>query len=281
MSASGRSAARITAPDDAYAFGKNWQRYIANHLDPERRRIARESVAEFLDEDLAGKLFLDIGSGSGLFSLAAYELGAERVISVDVDADSVAATRELRERADAPENWEVREGSILDSQVVTELEQADVVYSWGVLHHTGDMDLAIRNAASLVKPGGLFAIAIYNRVTGRFLDSQRWWKIKRRYNHSPEVVRWAMRVWIRMLWVAQMLKRGKNPWTAAREYTERGMAATTDLFDWVGGFPYEYATVDEIVAFCRAECEMEELKTVQLPPRDIGLNRFLFRRRTG
>ncbi len=281
MSTTGYSSGRVTAPDDAYSFGKNWKRYIADHMNPERVRIARDSVREFVGDEVRGKVFLDIGSGSGLFSLAAHELGAGRVISMDVDADSVAATRELRERAGAPDNWDVLEGSILDPEVVSELPEADIVYSWGVLHHTGDMDLAIRNAATLVKPGGLFAIAIYNRVTGRFLDSRRWWKIKKRYNHSPWIVKKAMEVWIRLLWVAQQLKKRRSPFTAAREYKERGMAATTDLLDWVGGFPYEYATVEEIVDFCARECGMEAVKTVQLPPRDIGLNRFLFRRRTG
>ena len=114
------------------------------------------------------------------------------MISVDVDPDSVEACRKLWRSIGSPENWEIFEGSVLDSSFVSRLPRADIVYSWGVLHHTGDMYTAIRNAARLVTPGGLLCIAIYNRVTEGFLDSGRWWKIKHRYNHSPRWVQRAM-----------------------------------------------------------------------------------------
>jgi SAM-dependent methyltransferase len=268
------SAAR---PSDAFAFGENWQRYIKHHLDPKRMKIAAQSLTDFLGEDLAGKTFLDIGSGSGLFSLCAHDAGAT-VTSIDVDPGSVSASLQLREFAGNPETWSVLEGSILDAKLVAELPASDVVYSWGVLHHSGDMYTAIRNAASLVTPDGLFCIAIYNRVTGRFLDSERWLKIKRRYNHSPRIVQSAMRGLMRSYWIAATLKKRQNPFKVALEYTERGMAVTTDLYDWVGGYPYEFATAAEITDFCEAECGMVNLKAVQLPPRDLGLNQFLFRR---
>src|SRR5687767_10437316 len=135
---------RVTAPPDAFAFGRNWQRYVESYLDPERKAIAAASLADLVGENLDGKVFVDIGAGSGLFSLCAHEAGAARVISLDVDPDSVAATAGLRRSAGEPETWEVREGSILDPKVVNELPQGDVVYSWGVLHHTGDMYAAIR-----------------------------------------------------------------------------------------------------------------------------------------
>src|SRR5215204_3882636 len=179
-------------PADAFAFGRNWQRYVDRYLDPVRVEIAARSLQTLIGEDLTGKVFLDIGAGSGLFSLCAHQAGAAKVVSIDVDPDAVEACRQLRASADSPPSWDVMEGSILDEAFISRLPQGDVVYSWGVLHHTGDMYAALRNAASLVRPGGLFCIAIYNRVTGRFLDSERWWKIKRRYNHSPRPVQWAM-----------------------------------------------------------------------------------------
>jgi 2-polyprenyl-3-methyl-5-hydroxy-6-metoxy-1,4-benzoquinol methylase len=271
------TAGQVKRPSDAFAFGENWQRYIDRHLDPARVAIAERSLKDFIGEDLTGKTFLDIGSGSGLFSLCAHRAAAV-VTSIDVDPDSVAATNRLRESAGSPRDWVVLEGSILDLQLVASLSPADIVYSWGVLHHTGDMYTAIRNAASLVIPGGLFCIAIYNRVTGRYFDSERWLRIKRRYNHSPKATRHAMRMWMRFYWLAATLKKGQNPITVARNYTERGMAVATDLFDWVGGYPYEFATVEEIKKFCETECGMVTLKAVQLAPRDLGLNHFLFRR---
>lgn len=270
---------QVTRPLDAFGFGRNWQRYIDDYLDPERIAIAAQSLTDLVGEDLGERVFLDIGAGSGLFSLCAHEAGAAEVISVDVDPDSVAACRRLRRAAGDPENWKVIEGSILDPRLVAELPHADVLYSWGVLHHTGDMHTALRNAASLVKPGGLFCIAIYNRVTGRFLDSRRWWKIKRRYNHSPRLVQRAMELAFLGYWIARQLAARQNPFRTAAEYkASRGMALMTDLVDWLGGYPYEYATADEIISFCREECAMEELKVIRTPVRGTGNNQFVFRR---
>ena len=271
---------RVQAPPDAFKFGQNWQRYLSDELDSDRERIAAESVAALLETELEGKTFLDIGCGSGLFSLAALRAGAAEVVSVDVDPDSVAATRTLRERAGAPGHWRVIHGSILDADVVAALPRAEVVYSWGVLHHTGDMDRAVRNAASLVAGGGIFCIAIYNRVTGRFLDSGRWLRIKRRYNHSSRPVQVAMEALYTAYWYgAEAVRRRRLPRAAAREYRERrGMAVRTDLVDWLGGYPYEYATADEMARFCESECGLVTRKVNDLGPRDLGCNELVFDR---
>jgi SAM-dependent methyltransferase len=279
MSTMTAETARVTRPPDAFAFGRNWQRYVAEHLDEERAAIAAKSLADLLEIDLAGKVFVDIGAGSGLFSLCAHRAGAARVVSIDVDPDSVASCEALRQAAGEPEGWLVREASILDPQAVAELPRADVVYSWGVLHHTGDMETAIRNAARLVEPGGIFCIAIYNRVTGRFLDSERWRQIKRRYNHSPRLVQRALELAYTAYWGWTQLRSRRNPFRTAREYrASRGMALTTDLVDWLGGYPYEYATVEEIVEFCERACGLETVKVVPLHPQATGNNEFVFRR---
>jgi len=263
---------------DAFEFGRNWQRYVGTYLDRERLQIASDSLRELVGE-LAGKTFLDVGSGSGLFSLCAHEAGAAGVVSIDVDPNSVAATSELRERAGTPASWVVREASILDPGFVAASERADVVYAWGVLHHTGDMWAAIRNAAELVAPGGLICIAIYNRVTGRLLDSGRWWKIKRAYNHAPRPVRRLMEAAYFCHWLAHQLRARRSPVRAAREYKRsRGMALRTDLVDWLGGYPYEYATANEVVAFCESECGLRVEKLLPTSPRGTGNNQFVFRR---
>jgi len=273
-----RTDARVRRPDDAFEFGRNWQRYVSSYLDEERLQIAAESLHALVG-DLDGKAFLDIGAGSGLFSMCAHEAGAGRVVSIDVDPNSVAATCELRDRAGAPATWSVREASILDPRAIAETESADVVYSWGVLHHTGDMWTAIRNSAGLVAPGGLFCIAIYNRVTGRLLDSERWWKIKRFYNHTPRPIQRVMERLYFCHWLAHQLRAHQNPVRAARQYKQsRGMALMTDLVDWLGGYPYEFATVDEITTFCEHECGMETVKVLATSPRGTGNNQFVFRR---
>jgi 2-polyprenyl-6-hydroxyphenyl methylase/3-demethylubiquinone-9 3-methyltransferase len=281
MTDSSPETAPLTAPPDAFKFGRNWQRYVADHLTAERRDTARRSITDLLG-DISGQTFLDIGAGSGLFSACALELGAARIVSLDVDADSVASCRRLREAAGAPDHWQVLEGSILDAAVVERLEPADVVYSWGVLHHTGDMWTAIDNAAKLVKAGGRLCIAIYNDAPGRRLfTTPRWVAIKRSYNHAPRPVQRLMEVGYEAFWWLNQMRRGHNPRRAAAEYRkERGMAVRTDLVDWLGGYPFEYASTDDIVAFCEARgLRTEHVK--RLDARDIGNNEFVFTRPDG
>jgi 2-polyprenyl-6-hydroxyphenyl methylase/3-demethylubiquinone-9 3-methyltransferase len=263
---------------DSFAFGRNWRRYVANYLDPERVDIARQSLLDLVGTELSGKVFLDVGAGSGLFSLCAFLSGAAKVVSFDVDPDSVEACLTLRRSIGDPENWEIRQGSILDREFVSALPPGDVVYSWGVLHHTGDMYGALRNAASLVAPGGLLCIALYNRVAGRLVTSERWLRIKRLYNRSPRFVQHTMEGLFLTHWTARQLYRRRNPRRAASEYKrQRGMALRTDVVDWLGGYPYEFANVDEVVSFGRRECRLQVVRVIPAPVTSIENNQFVFR----
>ena len=268
-----------TAPRDAFHFGKNWQRYVERHLDPTRERIACQSLIDLLEADLSGSTFLDLGAGSGLFSLCAYRLGANRVVSVDVDAQSVESCRALRASVGDPLQWEVIQGSILDRTLLEQIAPADIVYSWGVLHHTGDMYRAIHNASQLVVMDGIFAIAIYNHARSRRLDSTRWLAIKRTYNQLPRPAQVAMELAYKVAWFMNEPRHGRNPVRVAREYKRsRGMACATDLLDWLGGYPYEFAAPEKIVEFCERECGMRTDKVLSVPTTGTGNNQFVFRR---
>ncbi len=160
-----------------FAFGKNWTSFLARLTD-ERLDTSRQALIDLLGtSNLRGKRFLDVGCGSGLFSLAAASMGAE-TLSFDYDSDSVACTTELRRRFAKPEwLWRIERASILDAAYVVSLGDTwDFVYSWGVLHHTGQMTRALANAGSLVSSGGVLAIAIYN---DQEQVSRRWTAIKR------------------------------------------------------------------------------------------------------
>ncbi len=272
--------AAVSAPPDAFAFGRNWQRYVSRYMTPERERAASDSMRDLLELDLTGLTFLDIGAGSGLFSLCAHRMGAGRVISVDVDPDAVDSCRALRQAAGGPSTWEVIEGSILDPKLVAGLEAADVLYSWGVLHHTGDMYTAIANAAQLVKPGGVVGMGIYNRASGPFLDSERWLRIKRAYNHSPRVVQIVLERLYGADWVLKQLRHRRNPLTVARQRRTRRMAVWTDLVDWLGGYPYEFARAHEIVSFCEGRCGLTAKKVLAVPDWSPSNNQFVFERLT-
>ena len=264
-----------------FAFGENWRSFLST-LDEDRIATAVDSLRRLLDvSSLEGKRFLDLGCGSGLFSLAAHRLGAE-VISIDYDETSVACTEHLRQRfAEAAETWTVRQGSVLDAEFMGGLQAADVVYSWGVLHHTGSMDRAIRSAADRVTPGGMLAIAIYNDQ-GR--ASRRWLAIKQTYNRLPG---WLRPAWVCLIagyyelkFAAVRLLRGRNPlpmadWRAKKK--DRGMSAWHDWVDWVGGLPFEVATPDSIVD--QLDSLGFTLREMRKVGKGWGCNEYVFERR--
>ena len=264
------------ASGERFEFGKNWERFLET-LNDSRIEAAQRSLTGMLSETtLAGKRFLDVGSGSGLFSLAARRLGAD-VYSFDYDPHSVACTRELRRRyfPDDPD-WRVEAGSVLDEDYLAALGVFDTVYSWGVLHHTDQMWRALANVAGLVAPHGQLFIAVYN---DQGTASRRWSWIKRTYNRVP-LVRWPL-LWAGFWhqnwhWIVKDLLL-LRPFRTMRQYDRegRGMSLWRDVVDWVGGYPFEVARPEEILDFYRSRgFQLERLKTTN----SLGCNEFVFRR---
>ena len=258
----------MATPELRYGFGANWKRFVAVSFNEARIASAVRSLQDLLAlESLHGQTFLDIGCGSGLFSLAACRLNAASVISFDFDADSVRTSQWLRERENVPESrWSIAQGSVLDPAFMAAIPPVAILYSWGVLHHTGRMWDAIDAAAAKVAPGGRFAISIYNRVERKPDSSAMWWKIKRFYNRSPGFVRGLMETAYIANHAATRLITLRNPFRAYVDQAgagRRGMDFRHDVRDWLGGFPYEYATAGELFEYVHGKhgFQLERLRT--------------------
>lgn len=261
---------------ERFEFGKNWASFL-NSLTDERIQVAKKSLKDMMSVDnLTGKTFLDIGCGSGIFSLASKMLNA-KVHSFDFDPNSVKCTQYLNEKYTYNDsNWKVEQGSILDVDYIQSLPKFDIVYSWGVLHHTGNMINALHNACLPVKTNGILFIAIYNDEGSK---SQFWLKVKKLYN-SSFIGKFIVKVYFYSYWVIYgfildtvMLK---NPFKRYQEYRKnRGMSVVHDWKDWLGGLPFEVATPEFIVDFyLERGFTLKKIKTSN----SLGCNEFVFQK---
>lgn len=268
-----------------FRFGKNWKSFVEKYLNENRVSKAIESLQQFVGcGDFENNTFLDIGCGSGLFSLAAAMLNAKSIYSFDYDQDSVDCCERLKNESALSNQWIVEQGSILDDHYVKSLDKFDIVYSWGVLHHTGDMWKAISNAASLVKDGGLLYIAIYNKADGlaiypdgRLGSSKFWLNFKKFYISLPIFLQNTIDYILMFVLCIVYILTLNNPVKKIKAHSEnfRGMSWRIDIKDWLGGYPYEYASVAEIFSFLKEKgFVLENLKC------NNGLlnNEFLFKK---
>jgi SAM-dependent methyltransferase len=267
-------------PQTHFGFGDNWQTYS--------RLITSEKIEQAIDDmkrllgsnDLSGRSFIDVGCGSGLHSLVALRLGATPVIGFDFDPESVETARQVLTHYAPDQDWKVAQRNVFDMPADTG-DRFDIVYSWGVLHHTGAMWEAIEKSMALVDDDGRFAIAIYRKTP----SCGGWRRFKKVYASLPKFFQGALRWPYISLFCLALLVSGRSPFAYIRTYeSNRGMDYYTDVHDWLGGYPYESASPEELKAFFEARgfvTESEFTKPTALKGLfGTGCDEFLFRRTT-
>lgn len=229
--------------DSHFAFGENWASYSKLIGEPQIEH-AKEGLLKLIPaEDFKGRSFLDIGCGSGLHALAASRLGVSRIVGVDIDPNSATTARKILTERNPSAPWQIENISVFDL-TPDHFGTFDIVYSWGVLHHTGDLWQAVSKAAALVAPNGLLAVAFYRET---YLDP--FWKLEKRfYTHAPlSIQNFIKRSYINAFRVARAATRQESFADYVSKYSSRrGMDFEHDVHDWLGGYPYEAALAPEV-----------------------------------
>ena len=257
-----------------FEFGKNWKNF-SSYLNAEKISESEKALLYFLG-DIKGKTFADIGSGSGLSSLAARNLGA-KVFSMDYDPYSVFCAQSLKDRFfPSDNNWDIVQASVLDEKFLSNLGKFDIAYSWGVLHHTGKMWEALNNVDLLVSPKGLLFVSLYNHED---FYSNYWTMVKKAYNSNKLGKILVSLVHIPYFFTRTALKGiivNRNPISEFSRYKkQRGMNLWHDWIDWLGGYPFETATPEQVVEFYNNKgYTLKKLKTTN----SLGCNEFVFQK---
>ena len=240
-----------------FEFGKNWKNFL-NTITVNNIKLAKKDLLNFTNlKNFNKKTFIDIGCGSGLSSLAAKKLGA-KVYSFDSDPISIKCTKYLKSISYKNDNnWTIKRQSILNNNKIKKLKKFDIVYSWGVLHHTGNLFLALENTAALCKKGGILYLALYNDQGKK---SNRWKMIKKIYTKNNIIIKKIIELAFSPFFLLKPFI--KTLFEKDKILRRRGMNNYIDYIDWIGGYPFEVSKPEEIFQFFfKKKFQLQKLKT--------------------
>ena len=267
--------------NNKFQFGDNWLNF-SKKLNNQKIKIAENDLKNFIKINLKNKKFLDIGCGSGLSSLAAVNLGA-KVVSFDIDKNSIKASKYLKKVYNInSKDWKILSGNVLNKNFLKILGKFDIIYCWGVLHHTGNMYLGLNNLILNSKKNTLLYLALYN---DEGLNSKVWLIIKKFYNILPTI--FFKKIFFYLILILNILivdifalanlrnfKAIKELVYKIKNYeNSRGMTYINDQLDWIGGYPFEVAKPQIIINFFKEK----KFKLIKVKfNKGYGNNMYLF-----
>ena len=138
-----------------------------NPLRAAIQRFHEAAMMERLGGHVAGQRVLEIGCGRGIGTGVIFErFGAREVHAFDLDPDMVQGAR-CRLAGYSPDRLRLFVG---DAEHIDARDASyDAVFDFGIIHHVPQWQIAVREVARVLEPGGLF---FFEEVTKQALD--RW-----------------------------------------------------------------------------------------------------------
>ena len=198
-----------------------------------------QHLTELFPEGVKGKKVLDAGSGSGMVSIAFAVMGAS-VTGVDITSKCIENGRKRAKAFGVECRFVQSDLTMLDLH-----EDFDIIYSWGVLHHTADAKASFFRLVEHLRPGGEIIIAVYLRTA-----FSSFWNFSRVfYQSSPGFAKTAFRR------SASVLLNGYDAVRKALMKKERYMLRGTSneelVNDWFGVPHRTFHTYTEVYEWFR------------------------------
>lgn len=248
-------------------FSYEWQKWGRVQFDPANgRKESEETFTEktgFVENDLRGKLVLDVGCGAGRFLEIASRWGA-RSIGIDYSFAVESSQKNLGERP----NVDVIQADVFNLPFRQEI--FDVIFSIGVLHHTRDTREAFLSLPQFLKDGGEIAVWLYYYTDQLYNRASDFWR---------RVVRgWPNGAIYALCWVLCFLFSGlyskpfmsRRPWGHLRRVLPINTHPdwhwrVLDTFDWWSPiYQDKDCSPERVVGWCR-EGQLRGVEILSFP----------------